>query len=482
LLFMILLGVRIMGDYVVLAVDGEEYPLNLDDIDACPIVRENTDFRQYILSEEIGEIPHQTPPHISLLRKLELVDYEPASDVGHFRWYPKGAFIKNLLEEYMKYAAVNWLNALMIETPFMYRYDVPDIKEQAEKFVEKDYRIKLGKKILLLRFAGDFGLFRMMKDVRVSYKQLPIRVFELSPSFRLEKRGECVGLRRLRAFTMPDIHSFCKDFDQGIEEFKHLTLFYDKILKGLELSYVLVFRAVKEYYEKLKDFLKELIRLLNTPALVEILPEMKHYWAIKSEYQILDSVGGNAQLSTVQLDVEDAERYGITYTDENGDKKGCIILHSSVGSIERLLYAILENALKRKEENRLPLLPLWLTPTQVRFIPVADRHLDKCIALAEEFQKNKVRADVDDRKKSVGKRIMDAEVGDWVPYVAIVGDKELESEVLTVRVREKSTLKNAVIEEKTVKELLDEIKRKTSGKPYWKLPLNTLLSMRPIFV
>lgn len=471
-----------MGSFLIVTPDGKEHPLDLNDIDSCLPVRDDPNLKQFIVSEEIGEIPRKSPPHIRLIRKLELADYEPASDVGHFKWYPKGAFLKRLLEEYSISTANDWIGAITIETPLMYRYDVPDIREQAEKFVEKDYRIKLNKKILLLRFAGDFGLFRMMKDVQMSYRQLPVRVFELSPSFRLEKRGECVGLRRLRSFTMPDIHCFCKDFEQGIEEFKTLTIFYDKLLKGLDLDYVLAFRVVKEYYEKGKLFLSSLIKEAGKAALVELLPEMKHYWALKSEYQIIDAVGGNAQLSTVQLDVEDAERYGITYADEDGSEKGCIIVHSSVGSIERLVYAILENAVKTASNGKLPVLPLWASPTQVRLIPVADRHSEFALNVAKHLREARIRADVDDRKKTVGKRIMDAEQKDWAPYIAIVGDREEEKNVLTVRVRTKSTADKAFIEELSIEKLVSEISRIVKDKPFEQQTLPINLSMRPIFI
>ncbi|MHA1754037.1 MAG: threonine--tRNA ligase [Candidatus Odinarchaeia archaeon] len=469
------------SEYVILTLDGEE-KINLNNIENYPVINNNPELKQYILSEEIGGGSHKPPEHIPYLRQLELLDYEPASDIGHFRWYPKGAFLKFLIEEYAIWAATNWLKALRIETPMMYRYDEPDIKEQAEKFVEKDYRIKLGKKILLLRFAGDFGLFRMMKDVQLSYKQMPIRIFELSPSFRLEKRGECVGLRRMRHFTMPDIHCFCMNFEQALEEYFELTVFYHNILQGLGLNYVLVFRIVKEYYDKNKDLLTKIVKTLNKPAFIEILPSMKHYWALKSEYQILDSVGGNAQLSTVQLDVEDAERYGITYVDEKGDNKGCIILHSSMGSIERIIYALLENALKSKIENKLPVLPLWLSPTQVRIIPVASRHIESAMKLAEKINQYNIRVDVDDREKSVGKRIMDAEKRDWTPYIVIMGDKEVQANILTVRDRYGALKNKPAIKNMSIEELINNIKEKVKDKPFKPLPLPILLSNRPIFV
>jgi len=171
----------------------------------------------------------------------------------------------------------------------------------------------------------------------MSKRQLPVRVFELSPSFRLEKRGETVGLRRLRAFTMPDIHCFCADYEQGKEEFARITKHYDRLIEGLGIQYLLVFRVVEEYYEQTKDLLVGLAKDLKKPILIELLPEMSHYWNVKNEFQFVDAVEGSGQLSTVQLDVSDAERYGITYVNEAGEEVGCIIVHTSISSLERLI-------------------------------------------------------------------------------------------------------------------------------------------------
>ncbi|MDO8056499.1 MAG: aminoacyl--tRNA ligase-related protein, partial [Candidatus Hermodarchaeota archaeon] len=308
-----------MAKYLLIDSKGKEESLNLDKLASYDAIK--GELRTFIETEELGRKAKGEPPHIRVMRQLELIDYEPASDVGHFRFYPKGAFLKELLEEYVHYIAVDLIGAMRIETPLMYRLSEKDIAEQAEKFLEKDYRIKLSKdKELLLRFAGDFGLFSTMKNVQMSQRQLPIRIFELSPSFRLEKRGECVGLRRLRAFTMPDIHCFCADYDQGKNEFARITKFYDQLIEGLGIDYLLVFRMVEEYYDQTRDLLIDLAKNLKRSILVELLPEMSHYWNVKNEFQFIDAAEGSGQLSTVQLDVTDAERYGITYVNEAGEE------------------------------------------------------------------------------------------------------------------------------------------------------------------
>jgi threonyl-tRNA synthetase len=460
---------------IILTPDGCEHELDLSNIEACKPLADNPTLQQLVLSEELGHKPGEEPAHVKLMRRLELVDYEPASDTGHFRFYPNGALIKGLLED-LAVKLAEELGASRIETPVLYRADEPDIAEQATRFYQKDYKIKFPNRTLLLRFAGDFGLFKMMKNTVMSYRQMPVRIFELSPSYRLEQSGECVGLKRLRAFTMPDIHCFCSDLQQGMMEYERLFKAYAKLTEAMEVEYVVAFRTVEDFYRQNKRFFVRLLRMVKHPALIELLSERKHYWVLKHEFQAIDSVGGNAQLATVQLDLEDSERYGIRYVDEKGEKRGCIILHSSMGSIERWMYAMLEEAAKAQKAGRVPSLPAWLSPTQVRLIPLADRHVKPCERIANTLGKARIRVDVDDRAERVSKKVRDAE-REWIPAIVVLGDRELKEKRLPVRFRGKKGLKRM-----TAKELAAEINKKTKGMPFRPLALPRLLSMRPIFV
>ncbi len=464
------------SEFIVLEPDGKSHPLDIENIGSCKVLDGYPLLKQFVVSETVGEASREPPPHIKLMQRLELVGYEPASDIGHFRFYPKGALMKRLLEDFGKDIAVKRLRAMMIDTPLIYRLDQPDIAGQASSFRERDYRFEVEGKGLLLRFAGDFGLFRMMKDVTMSYKQLPVRIYELSPSFRLEQSGECVGLKRLRAFTMPDIHCFCRDLEQGMNEYKELLKNYTELISSMKIDFVLAFRVVKEFYLENKEWFVELLNIVNKPALIELLPEMKHYWIVKHEFQFIDSVGGSAQLSTIQLDVEDSKRYGIFYADADGEKKGCIILHSSIGSIERWIYALLEQAEKMKRREEPPMFPVWLSPTQVRIIPVSKDYLDFAKKTAEEIEIRGIRVDVDDREQTVSSRIREAEV-EWVPYVVVVGEKEQKKGEVSVRIREKREGMTM-----TVEDLIGVVEEKIGDRP--RLPLNfpRLLSMRPKFV
>jgi threonyl-tRNA synthetase len=460
---------------IILTPDGDEHELDLSNIDACRPLEDNPMLRQLVLSEELGRKPGEEPAHVKLMRRLELVDYEPASDTGHFRFYPNGALIKGLLEELATKLAEE-LGTCKIETPVLYRADEPDIAEQATRFFQKDYKIKLPNRTLLLRFAGDFGLFKMMKNTVMSYKQMPVRIFELSPSYRLEQSGECVGLKRLRAFTMPDIHCFCRDLQQGMEEYERLFKAYTKLTEAMEIDYVVAFRTVEDFYRENKPFFIRLLKVVKRPALIELLSERKHYWVLKHEFQVIDSVGGNAQLATVQLDLEDSERYGIRYVDEKGEKKGCVILHSSMGSIERWMYAMLEEAAKAQKAGKAPSLPLWLSPTQIRLCTVNKSLIPFAEKMASQLEKHDIRVDIDDTEESISKKIRNAEIK-WVNLIIVIGEKEKKSGKFQVRSREDRSIKKMGLNE-----IIKFVKSRTKGYPFRPLPLPTLISKRPIFV
>lgn len=462
------------NSFLILTPDGVEHPIDLADAKTFTSLRLEAPLLQLVKNEAGMKGERAAPGHIRIMKKLELVDYEPASDVGHFRFYPKGTVVKDSLEEYAYEVAVKDLHAYKIETPYLYRMDEPDIAEQAAKFREKDYRLKVENKEFCLRFAGDFGLFRMMKGVTMSYRQLPVRVYELSPSFRLEQSGECVGLKRLRNFTMPDLHCFCRNLEQGTSEYTELFEKYTRLTESMEIEYAVAFRVVKYFYEQHKEWFASLLKIAKRPALIEVLPEMKHYWVLKHEYQAIDAAGGNTQLVTVQLDVEDAKRYGIEYTDEDGQRKGCIILHSSLGSIERWMGAILEQAAKDQMKGKSPRLPVWLSPIQLRVIPVNSSFLGFATQVAEKIRSEGFRVEVDDKEETVSKKIREAEV-EWIPFIIVVGEKEAASGQLAVRVRGEG------VKSVTAEGLSAMVRESLKGRPCLPCYLPLMLSMKPRF-
>lgn len=459
---------KISSEHYVLTPEGEEIPLDLEDIDSAKVLDKYPSLKKFILSEEVGRTKGEEPPSIKAMQRLELVDYEEASDRGHFRMFPKGHLVFTLLEKWAEQIATDRIGAIQIDTPVMYDWSFPDIRSQGISFHERHYTLKTEEnREFVLRFAGDFGLFRMLKAATISYRNLPLRIYEFSKSFRLEQRGELTGLKRLRAFHMPDVHCFTKDLEEGWKEYMLLYKNYADLADATSVEYAVAFRIVKEYYDKYKDNLVELLRYSRKPALIEVLSEMKHYWAVKHEFQGVDSVGGAVQLSTVQLDVMDAERYGIVYTDADGKKKGCIICHSSIGSIERWIYSLLEEALKHEK----PSLPFWLSPTQVRLIPVGQEFVSDCERIAGQID---ARVDIDDLDDKVGKKIRNAEM-EWINMIIVVGDKEKGSGIYPVRLR------SGEQKPMTIEQLRSEVEQLSKGYPRARLPLPMHLSKRPIF-
>jgi threonyl-tRNA synthetase len=422
----------------------------------------------------------QMPPHVPLMKRLEIADYEAGSDPGNLRWYPKGRLVKSLLEQFVT-AQMAAYGAMEVETPIMYDYNHPSLADYLNRFPARQYLLKTEDKELFLRFAACFGQFLMMHDAQFSYKQMPLKLYELTRySFRREKSGEVCGLRRLRAFTMPDCHAFCIDLEQAKAEFKTRFNLSMKVLSGIGLGkddFEVAIRFTKDFYEENREFIEELAKSFGKPMLVEMWAERFFYFRLKWDANFVDNQDKAAALSTDQIDVENAKRYEITYVDEKGEKQFPLILHCSPsGAIERCIYALLEKAYREQQKGKSPMLPLWLSPTQVRLIPLSDQFLEKVEEIATEIELQCIRVDVDDRAMTLQKRIREAET-EWVPYVVVIGQKEIESGVLSIRVREEQ----AKLENMKLDELTAKVKEGVAGKPFKPLPLPRSLSKRPQF-
>jgi threonyl-tRNA synthetase len=198
------------------------------------------------------------------------------------------------------------------------------------------------------------------------------------------------------------------------------------------------------------------------------------YFVLKWEFNFLDNSGKASALSTDQIDIENGERYGITFIDESGNKKNPIILHNSPsGAIERVIFALLEKSARMMKEGKTPYLPNWLMNTQVRIIPVRDDFIPSCIKLLEQLKINSIRADIDDREDTLSKKIRDAET-EWIHYIIIFGEKEVTTNSISVRDRLKKTSHSIKVEE-----LINTIKEQIEGKPALPINLPEYLSKRP---
>jgi len=419
----------------------------------------------------------EPPPHVNLMKKLAIADYEPASDSGNMRFYPNGRLIKSQIEQYVT-DKIRDYGGIEVETPIMYDSHHPSMESYFNRFPARQYSIDSEGKHLFLRFAACFGQFLMASDFQLSYKNLPYKLYELTRySFRREQSGELVGLRRLRAFTMPDCHAFCKNMSQAIDEFRKRFDLSREVLSGLgieENDYEVGIRFTEDFYNENKELIKQMVSKVGKPVLVEMWKEKFFYFVLKWEFNFIDNLGKASALSTDQIDVENGKRYGITFTDEKNEQQHPIILHNSPsGAVERVIYALLEKFAKQVKDGKRPQFPLWLAPTQVRLIPLKDDFLEFASNLAGKLTEQNIRVDIDDRNDTIGKRIRDAEK-EWINYVLVIGEKEMNSPSLSVRDRTTGDVRQ-LSAENFVKEIQDA----TKGKPVSKLNSAILLSQRP---
>ena len=419
----------------------------------------------------------EPPPHVALMKKMAIADYEPASDSGNMRFFPNGRLIKSLIERYVT-EKVKQYGGYEVETPIMYDSHHPSMVSYFNRFPARQYNIDSEGKKLFLRFAACFGQFLMANEFQMSYKNLPYRLYELTRySFRREQSGELVGLRRLRAFTMPDCHAFCKDLEQAIDEIKIRFDLSRDVLKELgieESDYEMAIRFTEDFYNDNKSSIEELVKKHGKPVLVEMWKEKFFYFVLKWEFNYVDNLGKASALSTDQIDVENGNRYGIEFVDENNTPKNPIILHNSPsGAIERIIYALLEKAAKDSREGKKPQYPLWLAPTQVRMIPLKEEFLEFCNKLSEKLSSQKIRVDIDDRNESISKRIREAEK-EWIRYILVIGEKEASSKNLSIRDRQTGNVR-----ELSFDDFIRKINEQTNDKPFTGLNLPKYLSQRP---
>ena len=448
--------------------DGSYVLADQFDFDAHPGLKD-----LFAYEREGTRVAEEAPPHIKLMREQELVDYEPASDAGNLRWYPKGLLVKRLLEQHVTRMVLDY-GAMEVETPIMYDYGHPALAKYLDRFPARQYVVRSEDKEFFLRFAACFGQYMIQHDMVTSYRDLPVRLYELTHySFRREQGGELAGLRRLRAFTMPDMHSLVRDMEMAKREFVSQVSLCLRWLDDIGLECVPAIRFVRSFLDEHPGFVEELMATLGRPALVEVWDERFFYFVAKFELNFIDAAKKAACLSTVQIDVENTERFNIRYTAEDGTKQHPLLMHTSVsGSVDRNVYAILENQGMRLQRGEKAFWPVWLAPIQVRLVPVSDAHVEGAMRLAERIP---FRVDVDDRDLKLGKKIREAE-REWVPYVLVIGERELSGADLSVRPR------LGDLEELSLEAFVERLTDETSGKP--QRPANTprSLSQRPIFV
>ena len=421
------------GSYAIMTPDGNV--MSVEDFSD-----EKSDFGVVVakeaLKKDFGE--RGEPEYFRLCRKFGIA-WEEMSDSGHMHWEPKAALMFDLIGDYSTIIARSiGIPVYLMKGTNMFNIQEPAVREHAELFGDRLYMVEEGKKKFIMRYAACHQQFAIMRNWTMSYRQLPFGAFEVADSYRLEQSGECQLLFRVRRLNMPDLHVLCVDKQEAYDWF---TKIHDRIYdeaKKLGVDYeMLINISGKQSFEDNKEFVQSLVKERGKPALLHFYPDgVNYYWTVNIEYMMVDEGRRPREIGTVQIDIGNAKRFGIKFADDAGHPNFPIILHTAIiGTIERYLYMVFDAAIKKEKAGGKGFLPVWLNPEQIRFLTVSDKHLDKAKEIIDRLQESGIRAGLDDRTETVGKKVREAKQ-DWVSYAVVIGDKELESSVMKVYDRE----------------------------------------------
>ena len=414
-------------------------------------------------------------PHFLDYARRFGIEWESFADVGQMRFGPESNLIMDLLAEYagrvIRRIGIPILN---VKGTNMFDVAVKPIKEHLQLFGSRAYEVKVDERTFVLRYAACFQQFSMVKDWTLSYRTLPFGTFEVADSYRMEQSGELLLSFRLRKFLMPDLHIYLKSVAEAIRigDKIHSTI-YEEIRK-LNREYVSLYNTTRSFFEANKDSFMELVKVEKKPILLNFVPEGLYYWVLNVEYNIIDDLDRPREIGTFQIDVGNAKRFGIAYADEKGEKQFPVIIHTAViGGLERYLFTLLDSAVRLERQGRKPMLPAWISPAQVRIIPVSQQFVKQGMKLLDTLEKAGIRADLDDRDDTMQSKIRDAELS-WVPYTIIYGQKEISTKELSIRSRADSK-ENKI----ALTAFLKQFRTEVEGYPVRPLTYPALLSQRP---
>jgi threonyl-tRNA synthetase len=456
--------------YKVLDLDGQLYEPSEYQFKAG-----QDDFRVLVEKEALKKgLPGGQPRYLEYCKKFG-IEWEDFSDHGHMRYGPEGVMMFDLISQYA-WDCVNsvGLPILQVKGTNMFDLSIPAVKEHADLFGSRLYKLEAENKSLVMRYAACHQQFSAVRNWSLSYRQLPFGTFEVADSYRLEQSGELLLLFRLRKLHMPDCHIYCKNLQNAMDVTLSLhNKIYEEIGK-LGRDYVSIYNITESFLNANKEYVMKLVNREAKPVLLNFVPEGIYYWVLNIEYHIIDELERPREIATFQIDIGNAKRFGITYVNEKSEKAYPPIIHTAIiGSIERYLFTILDQCSRAEARNEKPSLPLWLSPSQVRLIPLRPEFVEFARKIANELVDNSVRADIDDRDESVDKRVREAELN-WIHYIAVIGRREVEGKTIAIRRRRDGRQYNT-----TVAELVQEISELSTGYPRMQLKLPVTISQRP---
>jgi len=393
--------------------------------------------------------------------QLDLFTFSELVGGGLPLWTPKGALLRNLLDDYV------WIlrkerGYSKVEIPHITKRELYEKSGHWEKFADELFHI-------ITREKHEFVMKPMNCPHHTqiyarkshSYKELPQRFANSTMVYRDEQSGELSGLSRVRSITQDDAHVFCRESQVKKEAnaiWDIIELFY-KACGFSELSYRLSLHDPKTPEKYLGD---EKSWELAEGQLRELLEErgVKYFdglgeaafYGPKIDVMSKDSLGRVWQVATIQVDRNMPERFDLSCVNEKGEKERIVMLHAAImGSIERFLSILIEHFAGN--------FPVWLSPVQVKILPITDRSIDYAGSVLQELKSNNIRVELDDRAETLQAKIRDGQM-EKTPYMIILGDKESEANTISVRTREGDNRNGLKLSEFLLK-ISDTIARKS---------------------
>ncbi len=372
--------------------------------------------------------------HRKLGPQLELFDfYHETAGAGLVFYHPDGAMLRKTIEDYVREQHLKHEYQMVI-TPHILKGKLWEISGHAEHYRQNMYYFDVDEEQFAVKPMNCPGHILIYKSKLRSYNDLPIRYFELGTVYRREKAGVLHGLLRVRGFTQDDAHIFCRE-DQIESEVCQVIMFTLKVMK--DFGFQIVGKDIRfELSTRPDDYIGSPAQWeIATNALESSLKHMKlpyeinegdgAFYGPKIDVKLKDALGREWQCATMQCDFSLPQRFGLSYINNQGKEVWPIMIHRAIlGSIERFIGTLIEHYGGA--------FPVWLAPTQARIIPIKSEHDEYALSVKDDLQKAGVRAIIDGRNESLNKRIREGTIKK-VPYLLIVGDKEILGKTVAVR-------------------------------------------------
>jgi threonyl-tRNA synthetase len=374
--------------------------------------------------------------HRKLGKELDLFVIDEMVGRGLPLLTPKGAAIRHQMEEFI-FRLERRQGYEHVKTPDIARLELYKVSGHLDRYRESMYApSEMEDEEWQLRPMNCPHHIRLFQRKPSSFRDLPVRIAELGTVYRYEKSGEVSGLIRVRAFTINDAHIFCRP-DQLNVEFERVIQLILQVYRAFGITDFYFRLSLRDevsnkwmgdpaIWQRAQDAAREALRASGHPF-VEA-PGEAAFYGPKLDVQIKDAIGREFSLSTNQIDFLLPERFGLEYVTSEQTMERPVMLHRApIGSMERFMAYLIEHYGGA--------FPVWLAPVQLVFIPIADRHLEAVSKLAERFREKDLRVEVDGKAERMQAKIRNAQL-QKVPYMAVVGDKELEAGTLNIRRRE----------------------------------------------